>query len=152
MSGYFPYPQYSYEPWPEVRNYGTAEEGFVGAGYFPYPQYLHQPWPEVRNYGTADEGFVGRGGDSLVSSSTLMKVGLVAGGALAIYFIFRVSRAAEKLESVHEGVGRMAGKVARARYGGKTSALFGGKSSALLESGKPSSLLESGGDYKLLTA
>lgn len=94
---------------------------------------------------------------SLVSTSTLAKAALVVGGALAIYLIFQVSKSAEKLEPLHRGVGRMAGKVAKARYGGKASALLGsgvdGRDATTMRLKNSSDSLLGGTDsYKLLTA
>ena len=97
---------------------------------------------------------------SFFNSSMLTKAAIVAGGALAIYLIFQISKSAEKLEPVHRGVGRLAGKAARARYGGKASALLagGGTVGARLGSGSrgsnysSDSLLGGADSYKLLTA
>jgi hypothetical protein len=95
---------------------------------------------------------------SFFSNSTFAKVAIVAGGALAIYLIFQISKSAERLEPVHRGVGRVAGKVARARYGGKVSGLLGGASSTSARLGNrngreysSNSLLGSTDSYKLLT-
>lgn len=67
------------------------------------------------------------------SSSMIAKIALVAGGALAIYLIYRVSTAFEKASSpIHEKAGALGAKLAGARYGGgKSGARLAGKSSSL---------------------
>lgn len=120
--------------------------------YFPYDD----SWYGADPY---DAGYVGApSASSFVSGPTLAKALLVAGGALAIFFIFRASRAAEKLEPVHERAGRMAGKMLRARYkrqGESKGLLSRGDSRKLLESresGDGQSKLLGSTDYYKLTA
>ena len=136
----------------EDYRYSTYDDYWYGTNHFsPYSYSYDAPY------------YVGASStsNSFVSSSTLAKVAIVAGGALAILFIFRASKAAEKLESVHERAGRMAGKMLRARYSGsggsKAVGAFGEEGRNRLGVGNrggssTDALLGSTDSYKLLSA
>lgn len=96
--------------------------------YYGYPYGFDAP-VDLYGYGPFARGpFVGRGGresDASTSStaSTVLKVGIVLGGALMIYAIYKGTKAAAPY---HEAVGGAAAKLLAAR-GGK----LGGKGAAL---------------------
>jgi hypothetical protein len=94
--------------------------------YYAYPYGFDAP-VELRGYGSDPQALVGRGGREPDGStaSTFLKVGIVLGGALMIYAIYRGTKAAAP---IHEAVGGAAVKILAAR-GGK----LGGKGAALSE-------------------
>jgi len=94
--------------------------------YYAYPYGFDAP-VELRGYGSDPQAFVGRGGRGSDGStaSTILKVGIVLGGALMIYAIYRGTKA---MAPIHEAVGGGAARILAAR-GGK----LGGKGAALSE-------------------
>ena len=95
--------------------------------YYGYPYGFDAP-VDLYGYGPFARGpFVGRGGRESDGStaSTVLKVGMVLGGALMIYVIYKGTKA---MAPVHEAVGGTAAKILAAR-GGK----LGGKGAALSE-------------------
>ena len=123
MNGYFQYPEYA---WPEPA-YGYQAGGALS----DHRAGLRWGVPGWRLGG--DAGNKKRDDDT--DWSAVVKVGLVVGGALAVYLIFRASKVAEP---VAERLGDAGVKLLMARGGaGVRGSSAGGARS---------------GDYKLLTA
>jgi hypothetical protein len=83
-----------------------------------------------------DDDYVGQEivGSSSSEMSTIAKLGIVVGGAVAIYLIFRMSEGAKP---VAKKLGGMAEKILSARMGDAASSMFGSGSSSAGRGLKP---------------
>jgi len=142
MNGYFQYPDYAW----------------TGSDYGSPPGQTSEHWTGFR-YGVpgwrlGDIGSKKYEGDT--DWSTVVKVGLVVGGALAVYLIYRASKIAEPIA---ERAGEVGVKYLAGRYGGSGAVAALGSGSkkngnrVLVESRKNGShVLVEPQNYKLLTA
>jgi len=137
MNNYFQYPEYAWsEP---VSGYPASSGG----------------WPDHRaglrwgvpGWRLGELGGSKKPGDG-TDWSTVVKVGLVVGGALAVYFIYRASKVAEP---VAERLGDAGARLLMARVGGGAGSRGSNVGVARRSSGGRSVVVEPR-DYKLLTA
>lgn len=145
MNGYFQYPDYAWTG----PDYGWPSE------------HTSEYWTGLRfgvpGWRLGDIGSKKHEGDT--DWSTVAKVGLVVGGALAVYLIYRASKIAEPIA---ERAGEAGVKYLASRYGGTGAVAALGSGSrknghrALVESrkngGNETSVLVEPQHYKLLTA
>ena len=136
MNGYFQYPEYG---WSEPA-YGYP----VGGGRSQYGAGLSFGVPGWR---FGDIGSKKHEGDT--DWSTVAKIGLVVGGALAIFLIYRASKIAEPIA---ERVGEAGAKYLVARSGGAGGALALGAAGRKNGARNVESVLAEPQNYKLLTA
>ena len=133
MNGYFQYPEYAWS--------GPAYGYPVDGG---WPEYWTGLRFGVPGWHLGDIGSKKYEGDT--DWSTVAKVGLVVGGALAIFLIYRASKIAEPIA---ERVGEAGAKYLVARGGGAGGIAALGAGSKQNGGGH---VVVQPGDYKLLTA